>query len=66
MLLKGFEISETRVFIDGCILIKFASLCFCVANYAGVRNELNLYLNSLSRILHLFVWLGDILWVGWA
>ena len=53
MFLKGFQITETAVFVDECVLIEFLSFRF--SDKAGSRNKLDIDLSSLPRILHLFV-----------
>ena len=65
MLLKGFEISETRILVDCGILIELAPLGLGISYYTGIGNELHIYLNSLSGILHLLIRLRDILGIRW-
>lgn len=55
---KGFQIAKTTVFINEGVLIPF---CAWFLPYdAYFRNIFHINLNSLSRILHLFIWFWNI------
>ena len=62
MFFKGFQIAESTVFVNKCVLIKLLSFGF---SYQADRwNKFYVNLAALSRILHLFVRLGNV-FRGW-
>ena len=61
MFFEGLQIAESAVFVNEGILIPLCPRF--LTHDACFRNELHINLNSLAGILHLFVWLRDILWI---
>lgn len=61
MFLKGFEIVETGIFIDESVLVKLLSSG--ISDQASCGDEFNIDLTALAGIGHLFIGLGNILWV---
>ncbi len=61
VLLESLNIAIARIFINGGVLIKL--LILSVADKAGCRNKLNVYLNTLTGEQHFLVGLGYILWI---
>lgn len=59
MLLKGFQVSESAVFVNKSILVPLCS--FFLADNTGLGDKLNVDLNSLAGILHLFIRLWNVL-----
>ena len=64
MLLEGLNKTPAGVFINSSILKELFTNYLAVFQ-AGRRDKFNIYLNPLSGIVHLFVRLRDILWIGW-
>ena len=66
MLLERFQIAKPAVLVDEGVLEVTASL-FSVLNSsthkAGAWHILDVDLDSLPRILHLFILFGNILWI---
>ena len=62
MLLKGFYEAPAGVFINSSILIKLLSLCFVYKTNRRYKFHINL--DTLSRILHLFIRFRNVLWIG--
>ena len=59
VLLEAFQISKSAALIDESVLIQLLSFHFTCKAYS--RNELDIDLDSLSRILHLLIRLGNVL-----
>ena len=58
VLLKRFEDTESAILVNGCILVKLLSFRF--SHKTNVRNVFHIDLDTLTRILHLLIWLGNI------
>lgn len=58
VLLKRFEDTESAILVNGCILVKL--LFFRFSHKTNVRNVFHIDLDTLTRILHLLIWLGNI------
>ncbi len=61
--LKGLHETPAGAFVDSGILEEVLPNDSAV-DEAGRGNELHVYLNTLSGTLHLFVRLGNVLWIG--
>lgn len=62
LLSKGFHKAPAGIFIDRGILIEMLPFCSVHKTYGGYK--LNIHLDTLSGIEHLFIRLGDVLGVG--
>lgn len=60
--LKGFHETPPGILINGRVLEEAFSNDLTVFE-AGGGNEFHIHLNTLPRIVHLLIWLGNILWV---
>ena len=67
MILECFQIAKTAVFINECILVVIPAILFgilcCSANETRSRNILDVDLDALPRILHLFVRFWRVFWI---
>lgn len=63
MLIKGFHEAPSCTLIDGSVLKELLAYDLRIFE-ADRRDIFNIYLYSLAWIKHLFIRLGDILWVG--
>ena len=67
MLLEGFQITKTAVFIKECVLVIEAAILFRIlggsSNQARCRDVFHVDLNLLSRIVCCFILFGNILWI---
>ena len=61
VLLKGFQIPETVVFINESVLIPPGAVL--LTDNTGLRDEFDVNLHTLTGILHLLVGFWDILWI---
>ena len=62
VLLKGLHKAPTGILINCGILIK--PLSFSSIYKAYGRNKLHINLNTLTRVKHLLIGLGSVLWIG--
>ena len=62
VLLKGLHKAPTGILINCSILIK--PLSFSSIYKAYRRNKLHINLNTLTRVKHLLIGLGSVLWIG--
>ena len=63
VLFKGFKITISRKLIDSGILIE--SFTFGCPHKASRRDKFDIYLYTLTGIIHLFIRFGDILGILW-
>ena len=62
MFLESFHKAPAGILINGSKLIEMLSLCFIYKAYGG--NKLHINLNTLTRVKHLLIGLGGVLWIG--
>lgn len=62
--LKGFQVTETAVFINECVLAIFLSLIGSSAYQTGAGDVFDVDLNFLTGVISLFVWFGNVFGVG--
>lgn len=62
MFLKRLHKAPSGILVNGCVLLELLSDHLAVFR-AGRRNKFNIRLDTLSRILHLFIGIVNILWL---
>ena len=64
LFLKSSYESEAGIFINGGVLVEMLFHDLCVSRDTDGRDDLYVYLHSFPRIMHWFIWLRNIFWIG--